>query len=153
MPLAVDVIVYCITLLSPEHRLDDNHGVTRSSRPDGRRGVAALGPAYGAERHLVRVWPRFTPCPDEGFWEPFRGVRRRVWVTATTGAAQQQGMIESFAAKGMVGLVSALAIMLRANVGTTFIVAILSFNLSAIPPVLFVLRWTKLYMNSTRDDI
>ncbi|HXN69430.1 MAG TPA: Na/Pi symporter, partial [Bradyrhizobium sp.] len=45
----------------------------------------------------------------------------------------------SFTAEGLVGLVPALAIMLGANVGTTLIVQILSFNLSAIAPVLFVL--------------
>ena len=48
-------------------------------------------------------------------------------------------MTASFAAKGIVGLVPALAIMLGANVGTTFIVLVLSFNISAVAPVLFVL--------------
>jgi phosphate:Na+ symporter len=45
----------------------------------------------------------------------------------------------SFTAEGLVGLVPALAIMLGANVGTTLIVQILSFNISAIAPVLFIL--------------
>ncbi len=45
----------------------------------------------------------------------------------------------SFAAAGLVGLVPALAIMLGANVGTTLIVQVLSFNMAAIAPVLFVL--------------
>src|SRR5436190_21643560 len=45
----------------------------------------------------------------------------------------------SFAAEGLVGLVPALAIMLGANVGTTLIVQLLSFNIAAIAPVLFVL--------------
>src|SRR3984893_8797167 len=45
----------------------------------------------------------------------------------------------SFAAEGLVGLVPALAIMLGANVGTTLIVQVLSFNIAAIAPVLFVL--------------
>src|SRR4029077_16255318 len=45
----------------------------------------------------------------------------------------------SFAAEGLVGLVPALAIMLGANVGTTLIVQVLSFNMAAIAPVLFVL--------------
>ena len=45
----------------------------------------------------------------------------------------------SFAAEGLVGLVPALAIMLGANVGTTLIVQALSFNVSAIAPVLFIL--------------
>ncbi len=45
----------------------------------------------------------------------------------------------SFAAEGLVGLVPALAIMLGANVGTTLIVQILSFNIAAAAPVLFIL--------------
>jgi phosphate:Na+ symporter len=45
----------------------------------------------------------------------------------------------SFTAEGLVSLVPALAIMLGANVGTTLIVQILSFNISALAPVLFVL--------------
>jgi phosphate:Na+ symporter len=45
----------------------------------------------------------------------------------------------SFTAEGLVGLVPALAIMLGANVGTTLIVQILSFNLAAVTPVLFIL--------------
>jgi phosphate:Na+ symporter len=48
-------------------------------------------------------------------------------------------MTASFAANGMVALVPALAIMLGANVGTTLIVQVLSFNLSAVAPILFVL--------------
>lgn len=45
----------------------------------------------------------------------------------------------SFAGEGLVSLVAALAIMLGANVGTTLIVQILSFNIAAVAPVLFVL--------------
>ncbi len=44
----------------------------------------------------------------------------------------------SFTAEGLVSLVPALAIMLGANVGTTLIVQVLSFNISALAPVLFV---------------
>ncbi len=47
-------------------------------------------------------------------------------------------MTTSLAADGVVSLVPALAIMLGANVGTTLIVQALSFNISAIAPVLFV---------------
>jgi phosphate:Na+ symporter len=45
----------------------------------------------------------------------------------------------SFTAEGSVSLVPALAIMLGANVGTTLIVQILSFNISAVAPVLFII--------------
>jgi phosphate:Na+ symporter len=45
----------------------------------------------------------------------------------------------SFTAEGLVGLVPALAIMLGANVGTTLIVQVLSFNIAAVAPILFIL--------------
>ncbi|MGH6704435.1 MAG: Na/Pi cotransporter family protein [Bradyrhizobium sp.] len=45
----------------------------------------------------------------------------------------------SFTAEGLVSLVPALAIMLGANVGTTLIVQVLSFDISAAAPVLFVI--------------
>ena len=48
-------------------------------------------------------------------------------------------MTSSFAAEGLVGLVPALAIMLGANVGTTLIVQLLSYNIAAVAPVLFVI--------------
>jgi phosphate:Na+ symporter len=47
-------------------------------------------------------------------------------------------MTSSLAADGLVGLVPALAIMLGANVGTTLIVQLLSFDIAAAAPVLFV---------------
>jgi phosphate:Na+ symporter len=47
-------------------------------------------------------------------------------------------MTTSLAADGVVSLVPALAIMLGANVGTTLIVQVLSFNISAAAPVLFI---------------
>lgn len=48
-------------------------------------------------------------------------------------------MTASFVSQGLVGLVPALAIMLGANVGTTLIVQVLSFNVAAAAPVLFVI--------------
>jgi phosphate:Na+ symporter len=48
-------------------------------------------------------------------------------------------MTASLAADGLVSLVPALAIMLGANVGTTLIVQLLSFDISAFAPVLFVI--------------
>jgi phosphate:Na+ symporter len=47
-------------------------------------------------------------------------------------------MTASFAAEGALPLATALAIMLGANVGTTLIVQVLSFNVAAIAPVLFM---------------
>jgi phosphate:Na+ symporter len=48
-------------------------------------------------------------------------------------------MTASFAAEGLVALVPALAIMLGANVGTTLIVQLLAFNISAVALVLFII--------------
>src|ERR1700724_1801311 len=47
-------------------------------------------------------------------------------------------MITSFAGRGLVDLVPALAVMLGANIGTTLIVQALSFDVSAVAPVLFL---------------
>jgi phosphate:Na+ symporter len=48
-------------------------------------------------------------------------------------------MTASFAAEGLVDLVPALAIVLGANIGTTLIVQVLSFNISALAPALFII--------------
>ena len=48
-------------------------------------------------------------------------------------------MTTSLAADGVVSLVPALAIMLGANVGTTLIVQVLSFNVFAVAPALFII--------------
>jgi phosphate:Na+ symporter len=48
-------------------------------------------------------------------------------------------MTASFATQGLVALAPALAILLGANVGTTLIVQVLSFNVAAAAPVLFVI--------------
>lgn len=51
-------------------------------------------------------------------------------------------MTASFVTDGSVNLVPALAIMLGANVGSTLIVQVLSFNVSALAPVLFLIGVT-----------
>jgi len=51
-------------------------------------------------------------------------------------------MTTSFVTDGSVNLVPALAIMLGANVGTTLIVQVLSFNVAAVAPVLFLIGVT-----------
>ena len=62
-----------------------------------------------------------------------------VGLTALLQSSTATGlMTASFAAEGMVGLVPALAIMLGANVGTTLIVQVLSFNIAAAAPALFI---------------
>jgi phosphate:Na+ symporter len=60
-------------------------------------------------------------------------------VTALLQSSTATGlMTTSFTAGGMVGLVPALAIMLGANVGTTLIVQVLSFDVTAAAPILFL---------------
>src|SRR6185312_13123703 len=64
-------------------------------------------------------------------------------VTALLQSSTATGlMTASFVAGGEVDLVPALAIMLGANVGTTLIVQALSFNVSAVAPVLFLVGVT-----------
>lgn len=61
-------------------------------------------------------------------------------LTALLQSSTATGLItSSFAAEGLVSLVPALAIMLGANVGTTLIVQVLSFNVAAVAPVLFII--------------
>jgi phosphate:Na+ symporter len=61
-------------------------------------------------------------------------------VTALLQSSTATGlMTASFVSGGTVDLVPALAIMLGANVGTTLIVQILSFDVSAVAPVLFLI--------------
>jgi phosphate:Na+ symporter len=64
-------------------------------------------------------------------------------VTALLQSSTATGlMTASFVTGGAVDLVPALAIMLGANVGTTLIVQVLSFNVSAVAPVLFLIGVT-----------
>ena len=62
-----------------------------------------------------------------------------IGVTALLQSSTATGLLmTSFAARGLVDLVPALAVMLGANVGTTLIVQALSFDISAVAPVLFL---------------
>jgi len=60
-------------------------------------------------------------------------------------------MITCFAAGGFVALVPALAAMLGANVGTTLIVQVLSFNVSALSPLLLLVGVVAFRAGSTRS--
>jgi phosphate:Na+ symporter len=63
-----------------------------------------------------------------------------MFVTALLQSSTATGlMTASFVSGGTVDLVPALAIMLGANVGTTLIVQVLSFDVSAVAPVLFLI--------------
>src|SRR4051794_32677980 len=91
-------------------------GVLRAFGPDLRRGLAKA------------LRNRFTAFAA--------GVGLTALLQSSTATAL---ITTSFAAEGLVGLVPALAIMLGANLGTTLIVQILSFNIAAAAPVLFIL--------------
>ena len=89
------------------------------------------------------------------------GTRRRAFVaglgiTAALQSSTATGlMITGFAAGGLVALTPALAAMLGANVGTTLIVQLLSFNLTALAPV-FILAGVWLfrrYLPGRRRDL
>src|SRR3954466_13004237 len=61
-------------------------------------------------------------------------------VTAVLQSSTATGlMAASFAAGGLVDLVPALAIMLGANIGTTLIVQLLSFNVAGLSPAFFLI--------------
>src|SRR3954462_4768238 len=61
-------------------------------------------------------------------------------VTAVLQSSTATGlMVAGFAAGGLVDLVPALAVMLGANVGTTLIVQVLSFNVAEIAPWLILI--------------
>src|SRR6201986_411629 len=70
----------------------------------------------------------------------FSALAAGIGLTAVLQSSTATALItSSFAAEGLVALVPALAIMLGANIGTTLIVQVLSFNVAAIAPVLFIL--------------
>src|ERR1700736_3187534 len=69
----------------------------------------------------------------------FLAVVAGIFVTAPLQNRTATGlMTPSFVTGGAVDLAPALAIMLGANVGTTLIVQMLSFNVSAVAPLLFL---------------
>src|SRR3954451_16098699 len=87
--------------------------------------------AFGAKlRHLL----------SKALGNRFAAFAAGLGLTALLQSSTATGlMTASFAAAGLVGLVPALAIMLGANVGTTLIVQILAFNVTAVAPVLFII--------------
>lgn len=73
-----------------------------------------------------------------------------VCITALLQSSTATGMMAtSFAANGFLGLAPGLAVMLGANVGTTLIVQVMSFNIALIAPIL-ILFGTALHRRS--DD-
>jgi phosphate:Na+ symporter len=85
----------------------------------------------------------------------FRGFAFGLAVTAVLQSSTATAlMVSSFAAGGFIALVPALAIMLGANVGTTLLVQLLSFNVMSLAPVLLaggVLAFKKAPKTRIRD--
>jgi phosphate:Na+ symporter len=72
-------------------------------------------------------------------------------ITAVLQSSTATGlMTASFAGRGLVGLLPALAVMLGANVGTTLIVQLLSFDIGKVAP-LFVLVGLVLFRRGTQS--
>jgi phosphate:Na+ symporter len=84
----------------------------------------------------------------------FKAFLAGVGVTAALQSSTATGlMVTGFAAGGLVDLVPALAVMLGANVGTTLIVQVLSFNVAEIAPA-FILVGVLMFRRAsagTRD--
>jgi len=70
----------------------------------------------------------------------FRAFLAGIGVTAVLQSSTATGlMLTGFAAGGLVDLVPALAVMLGANVGTTLIVQVFSFDVAAVSPALVLI--------------
>ncbi len=70
---------------------------------------------------------------------PFKAFLAGIGVTALLQSSTATGlMVTGFAAGGLVDLAPGLAVMLGANVGTTLIVQVLSFDVALIAPVLIL---------------
>jgi phosphate:Na+ symporter len=84
-----------------------------------------------------------------------KAVAAGLGITALLQSSTATGlMVASFASEGLIGLVPALAVMLGANVGTTLIVQLLSFDIARVTP-LFVLIGVMMFRHAseprTRD--
>jgi phosphate:Na+ symporter len=105
-------------------------------------GVALL--LWGLHMVLTGVLRAFGPdlrrTLSKALRNRFTAFATGLGLTALLQSSTATGlMTASLAADGVVSLVPALAIMLGANVGTTLIVQVLSFDISAVAPVLFVI--------------
>src|SRR6202047_2874701 len=104
-------------------------------------GVALL--LWGLHMVLSGVLRAFGPdlrrYLSQALHNRFSAFAAGLGLTALLQSSTATGLMPaSLCAEGIVSLVPALAIMLGANVGTTLIVQLLSFNISSVAPVLFV---------------
>lgn len=93
-----------------------------------RLGIAR---AFGVQLH--HLISRFTRHRVSAF---FSGIGIATLLQSSTAAAL---LLSSFCAQGLIGTSAGIAVMLGADVGTTLVAQLLSFNLSAGPPVLFII--------------
>jgi phosphate:Na+ symporter len=95
--------------------------------------------------------PNLRRLLGQAFGDRFRGFAAGLGVTAILQSSTATGlMAASFAASGLVDLVPGLAVMLGANLGTTLIVQVLSFNINTVAP-LFVLIGVVLFRRGTQS--
>ena len=84
--------------------------------------------------------PRLRLVLASALRDRYRAFLAGLGVTAVLQSSNATGlMVSGFAAGGLVELVPALAVMLGANVGTTLIVQVLSFDVSGLAPGLFLI--------------
>jgi phosphate:Na+ symporter len=84
--------------------------------------------------------PRLRQILEIALRNRFKAFLAGLGVTAILQSSTATGlMVAGFAAGGLVDLVPALAVMLGANIGTTLIVQVLSFDVSGLAPCLFLI--------------
>ena len=95
--------------------------------------------------------PNLRRLLGRAFGDRFRAFAAGLGITAVLQSSTATGlMAASFAAGGLVDLVPGLAAMLGANLGTTLIVQVLSFDISKVAP-LFVLIGVVLFRRGTQS--
>jgi phosphate:Na+ symporter len=95
--------------------------------------------------------PQLRRLLSSALGDRFRAFAAGVGVTAVLQSSTATGlMTTNFAGRGLVGLVPALAVMLGANLGTTLIVQLLSFDIGRVAP-LFVLVGVILFRRGSRS--
>src|SRR5580658_9239571 len=95
--------------------------------------------------------PNLRRVLGRAFGDRFRAFAAGLGVTAILQSSTATGlMAASFAAGGLVDLVPGLAVMLGANLGTTLIVQVLSFDISRVAP-LFILVGVVLFRRGTQS--
>ena len=105
---------------------------------DRRDRAAALGHPHGAERrHAGLSAPTSAACSGAACSTRFHAFLAGLGVTAALQSSTATALMAmSFAGAGSVDLGTALAVMLGANVGTTLIVQVLSFDITLVFPML-----------------